>query len=80
MKKEIMDMIDEEMDRQTQKWGAYDKESPLEWCPILVEEVGEVAKEIHDMWFLGAENTDEYIAELVQVAAVAIRMIEDAEE
>lgn len=42
------------------------------WLAVLVEEVGEVAKAMHE----GASRSD-LIDELVQVAAVAIAWLED---
>jgi NTP pyrophosphatase (non-canonical NTP hydrolase) len=44
--------------------------SPTQWLAILVEEVGEAAEAMQHENYVGMEN------ELVQVAAVAVAMIE----
>jgi NTP pyrophosphatase (non-canonical NTP hydrolase) len=69
---------------QTRKWGRQHR-SPCEWISILTEEVGEAADEANAIQF-----ADEYegeffpdkaamVAELIQVAAVAVQAIEDLE-
>lgn len=61
--------------RQDEKWGIQNH-TPVEWLPILIEEVGEVAKEIFESNYaqIPSEN---YRTELIHVAAVAIAMIEN---
>ena len=68
--------VSEERRRQDGRWGKpAERNLPLPiWLTVLAEEVGEVAHEI----LVGAKH-DDYTAlraELVQVAAVAIAMIE----
>ena len=65
-----MGAVKEERERQDAKWGSQrDLPNPT-WLAILVEEVGEVAKAI-------LERDEEGLnKEIVQVAAVAVAMIE----
>lgn len=60
---ETVKKIIEEMNRQVELWGEQ-THSPQGWLPILVEEVGEVAKAV-------LESDEGYGRELIQVAAVA---------
>lgn len=73
----VMDHIVQERIRQDNKWGEQNH-SPLEWLSILLEEVGEVAKEVNALHFDG--DSDEirrkYRTELIQVAAVAAAAVE----
>ncbi|MDI7190880.1 MazG-like family protein [Leptospira santarosai] len=66
-----------ERERQDQKWGEQNH-SPIEWCAILGEEVGEVNRTVLETHFEydGKDDYTEYRTELIQVAAVAIAMIE----
>ncbi len=57
----------DERDRQDQKWGLQDHSLP-KWMVILMEEVGELSEAI-----LEKKN---WRAEVVQVAAVALAMLE----
>lgn len=75
----ILDMI-AEVNNQRQKWGEQNHD-PSFYLNILMEEVGEASKEIVDATFAeGADNIQkhltQYRTEMVQVAAVAISMIE----
>lgn len=74
MRDEIFRQISEERDRQDAKFGEQNH-LPVEWMPILMEEVGEVAKEALENHFnhLSLYN---YRTELIQVAAVAVSMAE----
>ena len=91
MEKALQDVRDERQ-RQTEKWG--EQNYPvIEWQAILMEEVGEAAKEATDFHFknpvknfegemVAPANGDQalrlsrYRKELIQVAAVAVQMIE----
>lgn len=65
----------EEMNSQDRKWGANRDHHPAVWNLILTEEVGEVAQAmLHDEF--GGDHAGTVRAELVQVAAVAMQMIE----
>lgn len=72
----ILNKIQVERQRQLEKWGEQNH-SPIEWCAILGEEVGEVNKAALE-WHFKHPNADieEYRKELVQVAAVAVAMLQ----
>jgi len=62
--------VKDERGRQDAKWGSQRDLPDRTWLAILVEEVGEVAKAM-------LEHDDEGLKkEIVQVAAVAVAMIE----
>lgn len=67
--------VSRELDRQDHKWGSNRDKHPLEWQSVLLEEVGEVANEIKESNF-DAIVGDNYLKEIVQVAACAFRMYE----
>ncbi|MCT4647589.1 MAG: MazG-like family protein [Carboxylicivirga sp.] len=79
--------IVDERQRQDEKWGEQNHK-PVEWCAILGEEVGEVNKAALESHFKsrfkcyeeGAkEALANYREELIQVAALAVAMIESLE-
>jgi len=78
---QVTDEVQDERRKQDRKWGKQNH-SPIEWMSILVEEVGEASKEAHEYHFEGKhypadpERLNRLRAELVQVAAVAVAMIE----
>jgi len=66
----------EERGKQDAKWGAQNH-SPAEWCLILGEEVGEVNRAALENHFkYDGANYANYREELIQVAAVAVAMVE----
>lgn len=69
MMRSVLNEVETERWRQEGKWGEQNHDSPL-YLTIMVEEVGEVAKAILE------HRRQEVRAELVQVAAVAVAMIE----
>lgn len=71
--KVILDVL-RERENQDRKWGVQNHKFSF-WNTILVEEVGEVAKEILD-FETGGHNLEELREEMVQTAAVAISMLE----
>ena len=74
----IIKEIINEREKQDTKWGEQNHQ-PIEWVSILTEEVGEVAKAALESHFKHKEKDHsykEYRKELVQVAAVALAMIE----
>lgn len=77
MKEKIIQEILGEREKQDQKWGEQNH-NPIEWCAILVEEVGEVSKAALETHFKydGKNDLSDYRKELIQVAAVALAMIE----
>jgi len=71
----IHDVIKERL-RQEQKWGEQNHEYPI-WRVILGEELGETDQEFLKTVFEGEpERAPKIREELVQVAAVALAMIE----
>lgn len=65
----------EEMDRQDVRWGADRNNHPFVWGAILGEEVGELHQAfLHDEF--GGRCAGTARAEAVQVAAVALQIIE----
>lgn len=70
---EFLAKVFDELKYQDNKWGKDRDKHPLEWQSILIEEVGEVGKEINDNNF-NATLPDTYEAELIQVAACVFRM------
>lgn len=69
MTNEVAALIAAERVRQDAKWGQQDHRD-LFWFPILVEEVGEVAKALIE----GDKNSA--MRELIEVAAVAVQWLE----
>lgn len=64
-----------EMNRQDEKWGADRNQHPFVWQTILSEEVGEFSQAIlHDEF--GGHKSGTAREEMVQVAAVALQIIE----
>lgn len=76
---EIFQKIQAECDRQDRKFGVR-SQHPLVWMSILSEEVGEVYKEINDADFNEDKiKHEQYVAELVQCAAVICQTIKNIE-
>lgn len=84
----VIDEVFEERQRQDEKWGQQNHNVP-EWLMILGEEVGEANKEGLEIYFKNKprpmpENAvyepplkyTEYRKELIQIAAVAVAMVE----
>lgn len=80
----ILMLIEEERQRQHEIWGVQNH-NPFEWFSILSEEVGEVAKELNEcprqygLPLMSSHAEERYVEELIQVAAVAVAMIENIE-
>ncbi len=74
---EIIQEVIEERKRQNEKWGIQNH-TPMEWIPVLTEEVGEVSKSALETYFghVPYDNYDHYREELIHTAAVAIQAIE----
>lgn len=75
----IFSEIFDERQRQDKKFGPQDHK-PMIWIPILVEEVGEVAKaalETHFQYSGADTDYSRYRKELIQVAAVAVAMVQN---
>lgn len=65
----LLNEICSERENQDRKWGQQNHH-PERWLSILVEEVGEASKEICEY------NGKKYREEMIQVAAVALSMLE----
>ena len=74
--KDILQSIFQERLAQDRKWGPI-HHNPCQWITILAEEVGEASQEALRIELAKRDRLHEYRAELVQVAAVAVSMIED---
>lgn len=80
---DILASVRLERERQDKKWGSQNH-VPVKFLAILSEEHGELAKEVVE--FLAADSRDErgvrlsrMCNELIQVAAVAVAMVEAIE-
>lgn len=71
----VLREVIEERIRQDEKWGEQNH-TPIEWIPILGEEVGEVNKACLETYFQDGDDYSDYREELIQVAAVAVAMVE----
>jgi NTP pyrophosphatase (non-canonical NTP hydrolase) len=73
----VLDDVFDERGRQDKKWGLQDHHSIMTWLAILSEEVGEAAQAALHIHFPGGRLTeDDLRLELIQVAAVAVAMVE----
>lgn len=75
----ILNNISAERDKQDTKWGFPQQNTPMEWGSVLAEEVGELCKELNDAQTNGRiceHNLKMIIEEAVQVAAVAVNIVE----
>ena len=71
----VLDLIREERAKQDAVWGESHDPGNSVMLAVLTEEVGEVAKALIDRWPMPCDVA-ELRAELVQVAAVAVRWLE----
>ncbi len=82
----ILTEIQKERQRQNDKWGVQNHNA-VEWIAILTEEVGEAGKEAVDFHFandccldnedvIQQERIKNYRKECIQIAAVAVQMVE----
>ena len=82
MKYILIDIINERM-RQRHMHGDQNL-NPVEWVSILTEEVGEAAQRANQVHFKENGNPDksllEFRTELIQVAAVAVQIIENLDK
>lgn len=75
----LLAVIGERM-RQKTKWGTNELvHSPMEWLSILMEEVGEFAKEANGLCFSKGSMSN-LRREAVQVAAVALAIVESIDQ
>ena len=81
MEKIIYEILDE-IKHQHEKWGGQNHH-PYEWIAILGEEFGEVCKAAYEAGTNGFKNKgnwNNYRNEIMQVAALAIAMIENIDK
>lgn len=77
-----LELIIAERQRQDEKWGFPQNNTPFEWVSILTEEVGEFAQATNDA-YLGCRyfpGIDKVREEAVHAAAVALSIIEHLPE
>ena len=74
---DALSLVDEERNRQVEKWGTQ-RLSWVEWVSILAEEVGEFAQQANEVHFdpTGCLDKEGLLLEVTQVAAVAVAIIE----
>ena len=65
--------------RQLKKWGPQHHDLPT-WIAILSEEVGELSAEVLKSRFDGVVTREAIVAEAVQVAAVALAIVQDIKD
>ena len=75
---EALRLVNQERVRQNAKWGFPQDNTPFEWVSILTEEVGEFAQAMNDALLgkAGNGNMTKALQEAVQVAAVAVSIVE----
>lgn len=73
--KQWIEKIISERDRQDAKWGFPQENTYCEWASILAEETGELAQELNELNF-GRGDIDRMATEAIQVAAVALAILE----
>ena len=61
---------------QNEKWGYPQDNTPFEWLSILTEEVGEFAEALNNALLGGDGDLGHAMVEAVQVAAVAVSIVE----
>lgn len=76
-----LELIQAERIRQLEKWGDQSSTHPFEWMSILGEEYGELCEAVNETFFRNGAHPnrggyDKIIKEAVQVAAVAVALIE----
>jgi hypothetical protein len=71
----VLDQVYEERARQDAKWGEQSHD-PRMWLAILMEEVGEAAKETLGDCSTGSPASNRLYLELTQIAAVAVEWLE----
>lgn len=77
IRKSVYSLIDQERNRQDEKWSHRKNNSTPEWMMILGEEYGEACQAGCDILFDHKNNRDLFIEEIVQVAAVAVAILEN---
>ena len=80
---EIYDLIDAERYRQYEKWGNQ-RHDMTGWMLILMEEVGELSREVLEdhfkkFYMKDPDRADRIKKELIQVAAVCVQILESTD-
>lgn len=75
---EVLHMVSEERDRQNNKWGYPQSNSPFEWVSIIGEEFGKLSMAVNDAYLgeVPSYDTDAIKEYAVRVAAVAVALVE----
>lgn len=68
--------ISNERDRQDLKWGYPQNNTLAQWGNILTEEHGEFIQALNELDFGREDIADDFVNELIQVAAVAVSILE----
>lgn len=76
-RKSVYRLIDAERRRQDNKWANRRQNSTSEWMMILGEEYGEACQAGCDIIFSQSNDRSRLVDELVQVAAVAVAILEN---
>lgn len=71
----VMGQIKQERERQNEKWGDQDHTDEM-WLAILIEEVGEVAKELVQTRQKGSSDAYLMKKELIHAVAVGVQWLE----
>jgi NTP pyrophosphatase (non-canonical NTP hydrolase) len=79
-REQAIQRIIKERDRQDAKWGFPQHNTPFEWLSILTEEVGELAEALNNALLGGDGDLEHAMVEAVQVAAVAVSIVEHLTE
>jgi hypothetical protein len=72
-------LIFQERQRQDDKWGWPQNNSLPIWMTVLGEEYGETCQEVLQAIYEG-KSLDDFVTEMIQVAAVAVAALEDLDE
>lgn len=78
---EALRLINEERNRQDEKWGDQSGNHPFEWMSILGEEFGELCEAVNETCFKNGIHPERggkerILKESIQVAAVALALAE----
>jgi NTP pyrophosphatase (non-canonical NTP hydrolase) len=71
----VMGQIKQERERQNEKWGDQDHTDEM-WLAILLEEVGEVAKDLVQTREKGSSDAYLIKKELIHAVAVGVQWLE----
>lgn len=76
-REEAIRLVCSERERQDERWGFPQNNTPFEWVSILLEEVGEFAQAMNNACMNGRQgNNFQAMLEITQVCAVALSIME----